>query len=133
MTEVILDTDAFSRLTGDGAALAGRLAGLTTILAFPTVAEVHYGARLAKWGETRLRRLEHDIARHGVVRPTDGLLRLCGELRATAVRLGHPLGQHRHANDLWIAACAVHHGVPLVTGNVRHFDGLPGLTVIPAI
>jgi predicted nucleic acid-binding protein len=56
------------------------------------------------------------------------------ELRAAlAVRLGHPLGQHRHANDLWIATCAVHYGVPLVTGTVRHFDGLPGPQVIPAI
>jgi tRNA(fMet)-specific endonuclease VapC len=62
--------------------------------------------------------------------PTDGLLRLCGLLRAVASRLGHPLGQHAHANDLWIAACAVYYDVPLVTGNGRHFAGLPGLEVI---
>ena len=135
MTDVILDTDAFSRLAdgrGGGAALAGRLAGLRTVLAFPTVAELHYGARLATWGDTRLRRLEQDIARHGVLRPTDAVLRRWGALRADAVRVGHPLGQEDHVNDLWIAACAVHHGVPLLTGNVRHFAGLPGLTVLPA-
>ncbi len=44
--------------------------------------------------------------------------------------LGHPLGQQVHANDLWIAACAVHYGLPLVTGNGRHFAGLPGLEVV---
>jgi len=135
MTDVILDTDAFSMLAderGAGAAFADRLAGLRTILAFPTVAELHYGAQLAKWGDSRLRRLEHDIARHGVLRPTDGLLRRWGALRADAVRRGHPLGQQHHVNDLWIATCAVHYDVPLVTGNIRHFDGLPGLRVIPA-
>lgn len=30
-------------------------------------------------------------------------------------------------NDLWIAACALHHQVPLVTRNRRHFGVIPGL------
>ena len=46
------------------------------------------------------------------------------------MRLGHPLGHRANANDLWIAACAVHYRLPLVTGNVRHFDGLPGLELL---
>jgi predicted nucleic acid-binding protein len=62
--------------------------------------------------------------------PDQGLPRTCAQLRAVAVRLGHPLGHRANANDLWIAACAVHHGLPLVTGNPRHFAGLPGLTVL---
>ena len=32
-------------------------------------------------------------------------------------------------DDLWIAACAMHYGVPLLTGNGRHFAGMPGLWV----
>ena len=47
-----------------------------------------------------------------------------------AGRLGHPLCRQVHSNDLWIAACAVFYRVPLVTGNGRHFVGLPGLTVL---
>lgn len=39
---------------------------------------------------------------------------------------GRPVGD----NDLWIAACAVHHARPLVTRNAGHFDQLPGLVVI---
>jgi hypothetical protein len=30
----------------------------------------------------------------------------------------------------WIAACAVRYGIPLVTHNRRHFEGIPGLEMI---
>lgn len=30
-------------------------------------------------------------------------------------------------NDLWIAACAIRHSIPLVSNNFKHFDGIPGL------
>ena len=32
-------------------------------------------------------------------------------------------------NDLWIAATAVAHGVPVVTRNTRHYRRVPGLDV----
>ena len=32
-------------------------------------------------------------------------------------------------NDLWIAATAVAHGVPVVTRNARHYRRVPGLDV----
>jgi predicted nucleic acid-binding protein len=33
-------------------------------------------------------------------------------------------------NDLWIAAAALAHGVPLVTNNRSHFGRVPGLQVV---
>jgi tRNA(fMet)-specific endonuclease VapC len=124
---VILDTDAFSVLAEKrpGAEKIAVIGSADTLLAFASVAELAYGAHLARWGSARVRRLEAAIARHGLLMPTDGLLRLWGVLRAGAVGMGHPLGHGHHANDLWIAACAVHYEVPLVTGNSRHFAGLP--------
>lgn len=35
------------------------------------------------------------------------------------------------ANDLWIAAAALAYEVPLVSRNVRHFERVPGLRVVP--
>lgn len=34
------------------------------------------------------------------------------------------------ANDLWIAATAIAHGLPLATRNRQHFRRVPGLTVL---
>ncbi len=33
------------------------------------------------------------------------------------------------ANDLWIAATALAHGMPVVTADVKHFERVPGLDV----
>jgi tRNA(fMet)-specific endonuclease VapC len=35
------------------------------------------------------------------------------------------------ANDLWIAATALAHRMPLVTRNLKHFKRVPGLDVLP--
>lgn len=36
----------------------------------------------------------------------------------------------RSKPDMWIAAWAVEHASPLATANVKHFDGIPGLSLI---
>lgn len=99
-------------------------------VAFPTVAELLFGAAKAEWGPPRLARLDAALADVTILLPDEGLVRACARLRADAARLGHPLAHRANANDLWIAACAVHHRLPLVTGNMRHFAGLPCLVVL---
>lgn len=51
--------------------------------------------------------------------------RLYGDLRAELERAGTPIG----ANDLWIAAQALHDDSVLVTDNTREFGRVPGLTI----
>ena len=41
-------------------------------------------------------------------------------------RVGHPLADRIHANDLWIAASAIHIDAPVVTADTV-FLGAPGL------
>lgn len=129
---IVLDTDVFSVLADDRpeAARYRPLLVAPIAVAFPTVAELQFGAVNGKWGERRLKKLEDELGNVGVLMPDEDVLRLWGTLRAEAARRGHPLAHSAHTNDLWIATCAVRFGAPLVTGNVRHFAGFPRLTVL---
>ena len=43
-------------------------------------------------------------------------------------RGGHPLHDRSHANDLWVAASAIHIGAPLLTAD-NVFEDAPGVTL----
>ncbi len=51
--------------------------------------------------------------------------RVYGEIEAGLKKGGQPLADA----DLQIAATAVRHDLELVTGNVRHFERVPGLVI----
>ncbi len=102
------------------------LAGNQIFLAASTVAELRYGALLAEWGEPRRSRLEQAIGTTTVIPISDALLTTLAELRFACRRVGHPVADPVHANDLWIAASALHTGFVLVTAD-RLFQGVPGL------
>jgi predicted nucleic acid-binding protein len=48
--------------------------------------------------------------------------RIARQLRSDGV----PISDH----DIWIAATALEHELPLVTGNLRHFQRVPGLPLL---
>ena len=50
---------------------------------------------------------------------------VCAGLQARDAGAWRMIGQ----NDLWIAAAALAHGVPLLTRNIRHFGKIEGLKV----
>ena len=53
------------------------------------------------------------------------IMRRYAQLRGTLRQQGTLLGDP----DLLIAATAIHHDLTLITGNVRHFQRIPGLTL----
>jgi len=55
--------------------------------------------------------------------------RVYGEVQVRLAELGESLADA----DLQIAATAIHHGLELVTGNLRHFDRVPGLRIHRAL
>ncbi|SCL28170.1 hypothetical protein [Micromonospora inyonensis] len=91
----------------------------------------HYGAAKARWGDRRVLASEEAVRRYVVAPYHQELARLWGLLKAQAQSAGHPLGQSAHTNDLWICATAIRYEAPLLTLNRRHFDGFPGLAVLP--
>jgi tRNA(fMet)-specific endonuclease VapC len=135
MRYLVLDTDVTSYLYGnrpEADRYERHLRNAVPALTFASVAELHYGARRREWGEQRVGRLDVYIRRFLVLPFDDDLPRLWARLRDHAARTGHALAHREHSNDLWIAACAIHYGAPLLTGNVRHFLDLPGLDVLAA-
>jgi predicted nucleic acid-binding protein len=99
--------------------------GKLIAISFITVGELYFGA-YRKTGE----RSDWQISRIDLDRRRSfRLMRAYAEPTLKSKRRWNLRASRVSANDLWIAACAVRHGIPLVTNNRRDFDGIPGLVV----
>ncbi len=115
-----VDTNVFgAQLTRRGATLAAayraHLEGRDLFISFVTLAELRYGARLAKWGAPRMQQLDSTLNAAEVVWAGDGLTDVYASLRHDCTASGHPLGLKHHEADRWIAAAARWLAVPLIT------------------
>lgn len=95
---------------------------------FAVVAELLQGARLRNWGAAKVAKLEEAIRTVTII-PYD--IGVCREW-ALLSDAKNPDGSSRtfENNDRWIAACAIHHDVALITHNRQHFEGIPRLRLI---
>lgn len=130
--KVLLDTDVYSYLmkAGDkrGDPYRRHVEGSLVAVSFVTVGELLFGAIRKKWGQDRLEDLKQRL-RTVVIVPYDY------EICTTYARLKANLESHGKSvtandNDLWIAACAVRHSIPLVSNNRRHFQAISELLLI---
>ncbi len=127
----LLDTDILSNLVrkAPSPVLLARLAATPGDLLFTTsinAAEIHYGAARSEHGEAILRVFEERVFPHLTILPFDsGSAPVFGRLKAGLEKRGSP----RSEPDLRIAAIALQHKLTLVTGNARHFAGIPRLRV----
>jgi tRNA(fMet)-specific endonuclease VapC len=128
----LLDTDILSHLMkrSPSTILIAKLASVPVEQQFTssiTLGELVYGAyRLAARTDALLARLEKTLLPNLPILPFDAAAAYqYGEVRAQLERQGTPLGEA----DLRIAAIALAHGFTVVTGNVRHFQRVPGLSV----
>lgn len=131
---VVVDTNVFGApLVHRHASLVGlyapHLVGRVVVLAAQTVAELRFGALLARWGSTRQSDLERRISRARVAPVDDGLAWEVARLRVACRRAGHALADDHHAADLWIAATAVRYRLALVAHD-GVFRGAPGLELV---
>ena len=130
---VLLDTDVFSYLLNDGdkraAAYKRHVQNKTLAISFITVGELYYGAVKRRWGNRRMAILDARL-RSVVIVPYD--IDVCRAYARIKNNAKTDSGTDRvvGANDLWIAACAVRHGLPLISNNRKHFEGLPEVTLI---
>lgn len=127
--KIILDTNIVSYLMKGGPlarVYAPHTNGKLLAITFITVGELYFGAEKKRWGVKRRNELETTL-RNFVVIPYDHeIARSFGRLVAQRESMGRSI----QPNDAWVAACAVRHGVPLVTHNAKHFQGISELKII---
>ncbi|GAA3738051.1 type II toxin-antitoxin system VapC family toxin [Salinactinospora qingdaonensis] len=131
MDYVVLDTDVSSlslkrRLPS---ALVPRLIGKQPCVTFVTLGELTQWAELRQWGRRNRDALNTWLGGVVVLPYDEDVAVTWGQISAAATRRGRP----RPINDTWVAACALTHGLPLATLNVKDFADFTtyeGLTLI---
>lgn len=128
----LLDTDILVDLLGTApsATLTARLALVPIEQQFTpsvTLGELFYGAhRRQDRTASGLDQVERRVVANLPVFPFDlEAARRYGEVRAVLERQGQRLADA----DLRIAAIALARGLTVITGNIRHFERVPGLAV----
>ncbi len=94
-----------------------------------TVSELLVGVHRADTDARRVRRaafVEAVLARVGALSFTLEVARIHAEVFASLAKKGQLIGAH----DLIIAATALYHGFPVLTGNVSEFGRVEGLHVV---
>lgn len=125
----LFDTDAISEVLRKRP-LAAYLGWLGTIprdqqfASAVSVGELFKGACRSPAKERHLRNITERVLPALTILPYEtATARIFGELSATLEQSGTPLADA----DLQIAATALQHNLELVTGNLKHFERVPGL------
>ncbi len=89
-----------------------------------SIGELFKGAYRSQANERHLNNIRDRVLPAVTVLPFDTeVAQVFGEISARLERIGQRLADA----DLQIAATALHHGLVLVTGNIRHFERVPDL------
>jgi predicted nucleic acid-binding protein len=104
---------------------ARHLEGRVAAVSFQSVGELWYGAVKGGWAERKIRVLNDRIARFVVLAYDEATVRAWAELKVQA----ETSGLSKSAADLWIAATARRHNLPLLS-NDRGFLSALDITVV---
>ena len=131
----LFDTDAISELLRPHP-LASYAAWLKTVsrqdqfTSAVVIGELYKGAYRSNARDRHLYNITHRVLPAVTVLSYDiATARVFGEIRAKLEEAGTVLPD----SDLQIAATAIHHRLELVSGNLRHFERVPGLTINPVL
>lgn len=126
----LLDTSVLVAIE-NGRSLRMEVMPKTTAISVVTKAELRVGIFAAEDIETRDRRLmTFELANRIVALPVDeAVSRAWAQMRAYVGASGQKVG----VNDMWIAATAAAHEIPVLTqdSDFDALNGIAGLTVIP--
>jgi tRNA(fMet)-specific endonuclease VapC len=123
----LLDTDTcIAILRGNEAVIEIRAAtGDDVVTTWITAAELYYGAAKSKGPEKNRALVTSFLATLPVLGLDDASVQIFGEAKALLERQGQRLADA----DLLIGAISVAQRATVVTGNRRHYERIPGVTV----
>lgn len=100
------------------------------VLSVVTLAELHAGVLAARDSESRARRLD-TLDRYSLIEVLDVTEAVASEWARLRVHLAER-GRRVNVNDLWIAASAVAHRLPIITqdDDFDPLEGVRGLVVV---
>ena len=131
MSRGILDTSVI--IARDGEDIAAQLPEEAAI-SVATLAELHYGVLVAKDDMTRRHRLRRLAAVETSFSPLEIDVAVARAYAAVAHEVKTAGAQPRsRVMDLWIAATALAHGVPVYTRNRSDFDVLKNLVEVRSV
>ena len=120
---MILDTNALSAFV-DGDSAVGEVLRRHTQAAIPVIVlgEFRYGIAESRYRAQYEAWLDFHLPQFDILPVTDETTVAYATVRIALKRSGHPIP----ANDAWIAALAIQHGLPILSRD-EHFDAVPGL------
>jgi tRNA(fMet)-specific endonuclease VapC len=123
---VLVDTNVVVAYFRGDEVIHRHFAGVIPVcLPWVVLGELHFGAHRAQRRQEQLAYI-HDLLTYAVVLFADqDTAETYGEVKAELARLGKPIPD----NDLWIAAVARQHDLPLATRDA-HFAHVPGLKTL---
>lgn len=120
---VALDTTAAIAWIRRESGIPDRLAQLAGVgLPVDALGELLFGVAVSAQPTRNLARVHDLVGLCDLLPVTEGIARRYATLRHALTEMGRTIP----SNDLWIAATAVEHGIPLLCRD-RHFFGIPGL------
>lgn len=124
--DVLLDTSVvIAYFKGDASVGTQVRASSSLYLPQPALGELYCGAHLSQNPGKHLAQIRTFLGAVGLLSPGLGTAEQYGRLRAQLARAGTPIPE----NDIWIAALALEHQLPLATRDV-HFDFIAELPVL---
>ena len=123
---VLLDTNVVVAYFRGEQALHSRFAGAVPLhLPWVVLGELYYGAQRAKRRQEQLAHILDLLTYAVVLFPDHDTTSVYGQVKAELAQTGKPIPD----NDLWIAAMARQHALPLATRDA-HFAQVPGVETL---
>lgn len=101
------------RNSDTGRRCAAHLVNRVAAISFQSVGELWHGAIMRGFADDKRSALERAIRRLAVLSPDEAMTRMWAELKASAQKAG----LSKDTADLWIAATARRHDLPLLTAD----------------